>query len=84
MQHHSSSRRRRRLSPCGESLQAVMLSLPADVTASIEQLGEGNASAGIRKMLQVYRRTPAALRKQLLAEYQQREASPQDDDLEGE
>ncbi len=85
MPHHHVPRRRRRLSACGESLQAVTLSLPADVAASIEQLREGSASAGIRELLRMYRRTPAALREQLLAEYRpQREASPQDDDLEGE
>ncbi len=56
--HHTIPRRRRRLSACGESLQAVTFSLPADM-AAYEQLGEGSAGAAIRKMLRMYERTPA-------------------------
>ena len=80
MPHHPTPRRRRRLSPCGEPTTAVTLSLPADVAAAIEQLGEGNASAGIRKMLQAYRHAPAALREQLLAMYRQEQDVPQADE----
>ena len=80
MQHHHVLRRRRRLSPCGAELQAVQFSLPTSEVEYLHQLGEGSASAGIRELLQAYRRIPAALREQLLAEYRQREASPQDDE----
>jgi hypothetical protein len=76
VQHHSSPRRRRRLSPCGDPLQAVTFSLDADTAAYIEQLGEGNASAGIRKMLRRYQELPPAIRAQLLAEYHQQQETP--------
>ncbi|HEX9413707.1 MAG TPA: hypothetical protein VF916_09415 [Ktedonobacterales bacterium] len=79
MSHHPTPRRRRRLSPCGEPLQAVTVSLPADVAASIEQLGEGSPSAGLHELLRRYKRIPATLREQLLATYRQQQDAPQAD-----
>jgi hypothetical protein len=69
MQHHSSARRRRRLSACGEPLQAVQFSLDADVAEYLRTLGDGNPTAGLHEMLQMYKRIPAALRDELMAAY---------------
>jgi hypothetical protein len=79
MQHHASSRRRRRLSPCGDPLQAVQFSLPVDVAAYIEQLGEGSTSAGLRKLLRMYEHIPAALREQILQRLEQETPPPSDE-----
>jgi hypothetical protein len=49
----------------------------------IEQLGEGSASAGLREMLRVYKRIPAALREQILQRIEQ-EIPPPSDEVRGD
>jgi hypothetical protein len=79
MQHHASARRRRRLSACGEPLQAVQFSLPADVAEYIELLGEGSTSAGLRELLRIYKCVPTALREQVLQRMEQETPPPSDE-----
>jgi hypothetical protein len=57
----------------------VTFSLPTEMATYIEQLGEGSASAGLREMLRVYKRIPAALREQILQRIEQEIPPPSDE-----
>jgi hypothetical protein len=70
--------RRRRTTPCGESLVGIQVEIDPEDLALLETLGNGEASAGLRHVARTLEALPADVLARLEAEARAAEAAEDD------